>query len=47
MRHGFPQYGKSFVFGIDEAEIVRGVTMQKIVVADDMETGRFEFSDVR
>ena len=42
VRHGYPKYGKSFVFGFDEADMVSGVRWQTLVVADDMETGRME-----
>lgn len=39
---GFPHSGKNFCFKIDEAEVVSGVTVPKLRVADDMATGVFE-----
>jgi len=37
--HGFPRLGMYFCFDEDEAEIVSGVTRQKITVYDNMEAG--------
>ncbi len=39
---GFPHSNKNFCFTLAEAEIISGVQMQKVRVADDMETGVFE-----
>jgi hypothetical protein len=40
--HGFPEGEDAyFAFGRDEAEIISGVTSQKLVIYDNMETGKW------
>lgn len=39
--HGFPRGNDWFGFKREEAEVISGVTMQKLVVYDNMETGSY------
>lgn len=39
---GFPQHDQYFHFDQSEAEIISGVTLQTVVLCDEMETGRAE-----
>jgi hypothetical protein len=39
--HGFPQGDDWFNFAREEVEIISGVTMQKVTVYDNMETGHW------
>jgi hypothetical protein len=46
--HGYPNGEEpNFVFGLDEAKVLRGVTFKELIVAGDMETGSFEVPGYR
>ena len=39
---GFPHPGKNFCFSMPEVEVISGVIVRPVMVADDLETGRME-----
>lgn len=41
-KQGFPKRNQGFLFREEEIDIIRGVRRQKLIVADDMETGTME-----